>query len=98
MAINTRAAATAGAATAAIFWVVCSVAVALGLAWSPTTVFSNLFHLRMPMMAAGSSMPAGSMMTFSVTWGGFFLGLIVWSVVFALIAGLFGAVYNRHAK
>lgn len=100
MPINTRAAAMAGAATAAIIWTLCSVAVALGLASSPAAVFSNLFHLGMTgsPMPAGSMMGGGSMMAFSVTLGGFFIGLIAWSVIFGLIGAIFGASYNRSVK
>ncbi|MES1259754.1 MAG: hypothetical protein ABUL71_04100 [Gemmatimonadota bacterium] len=104
MPVNPRAAATAGAATAAIFWILCSAAVAVGLASSPAAVFDNLFHLRMPMMAAGTSMPPGAMMggggmmSFSVTAGGFAIGLVTWSIIFGFIGWLFSTIYNSRTR
>lgn len=104
MPINTRAAVTAGVATAALLWTLCSAVVALGLASSPAALFGNLFHLGMWSTAAGSSMGGGTgmaggpMTVFTVTWAGFFIGLIVWSVTVGLIAALFGTIYNRSVQ
>lgn len=32
-----------------------------------------------------------------INWGGFFLGLVVFSVFMAVVAGLWGSIYNRFA-
>ena len=101
MSINVRAAGISGAFTAAVLWVICSGAVALGIRFSVATALGTLFHLRMP-MTAGGSMPGGSMMpgnsmtTFSVTWGSFAAGLVAWAIIFGVTCALFAAVYNRR--
>ena len=97
MPINVRAAGISGAFTAAVLWVICSAAVALGIRFSVTTALGTLFHLRMP-MTAGGSMPAGdSAMSFSVTWGSFAGGLVAWMIIFGVTCAVYAAVYNRRA-
>lgn len=100
MPINTRAAGTAGAITAAVLWTLCSAWVAFVPVSSPHAVLGTLFHFGMPPVGGGGAMPAsmmagGAMMTWSVTWGSFGIGLIVWSAIFALVCATYAVVYNR---
>ncbi|HUF26019.1 MAG TPA: DUF5676 family membrane protein [Gemmatimonadaceae bacterium] len=72
----------AATVTAAVF-ALCALAVAVAPAWA-TAAASNLFHLDVTQLAR------------SITWGGFVVGLICWSIAswlaFAAVAGL----YNRY--
>ena len=103
MPINTRAAGTAGAITAAVLWTLCSAWVAVLPVSSPHAVLGTLFHFAMPTVGGGASMPGsmmtgGAMMTWSVTWGSFCIGLIVWSAIFGATCAIYAAVYNRSTR
>lgn len=82
MRIDTRAFALAAGAVAAVLFILCSIAVAL----SPTLsaeALSRLTHL-----ALGDATPR-------ITFGGFLIGLVCWTLGTALVFGGAAAIYNR---
>lgn len=82
MKLNEKAFATASAATTLILWLVCSLLVAVMPAMS--------------MQASGSMMHMDlSTMEWSMTFPGFFVGLLIWSITAGVVGWLFAYLYNR---
>lgn len=77
----------AAAIVAAALFTLCALAVALAPEWT-TLAASSLIHLDLSNLAR------------TLTWGGFFVGLICWSVgtwlVFASVAGLYNRLQSRR--
>ena len=77
---------TLGAAVgigSAIFWTLCSILVALAPEPMLATVTRSLFHIRSGDLAVG------------VTWSGYFVGLVGWTVATGVLAWICAALYDR---
>ena len=85
MSINVRAAGFAGAFTAAVLWVICSLMLAVAPGGT-AAAGRAMFHLGMVTM------------TWTVSWGSFVLGLVLWSVLTGLICAGYAALYNRRVS
>ena len=82
--LNARAFGLAAATIAAALTTIC----ALGLAIAPratTTLASTLIHLDLDEMSR------------SLTWGGYFTGLIVWSIGAGVVFWAAASLYNRFS-
>ncbi len=85
MQLDVRAVTLAAAIAAAIVWAICSALVAVAPGFS------------MAIMAPMVHMPPSSV-GWSLTWGGFLIGLIGWSVTIAFFAWLGAGLYNRVVR
>ena len=84
MRIDVRGATLAAGIAAAVAWAICSALVALAPDFS------------MAVMATMVHMPASSGWT--LTWGGFLVGLLGWSLTAALLAWVGAALYNQVSR
>lgn len=85
MKLNVKALAIAQGAVAGILFVLCRLVFTL----APDATLASmkyLFHTDW----SGVALP--------VTWGGFFLGLVVWMVFAALVGAAWASIYNRLAS
>ena len=85
MRLDVRATALAVGIGTAIVWVICNVLVALAPGVS-MTIMADMFHTD------------ASKIDWSLTWAGFLLGLVGWSLTAALLAWLSAALYNRLSR
>jgi hypothetical protein len=85
MRLDVRAVTLAAAIAAAIVWTICSALVALAPGLS-MAIMAPMVH--MPPPSTG----------WSLTWGGFVIGLIGWSVTIAFFAWLGAGFYNRLGR
>ena len=85
MKIDVRAATLSAAIGTAIVWTICSALVALAPSLS--------MGIMAPMVHGD---PSG--LAWSLTWGGFLIGLFGWSLTAALLAWLAAGSYNRMTR
>ena len=85
MKLNVKAIAVAHAAVAGILFVLCRLLFTL----APDATLAGMKYL-LHTDWTGIAVP--------VTWGGFFLGLVVWMVFAALVGALWAWLYNRIAR
>lgn len=82
MRLDSRAFGLAAGTVAAVLFTLCALAVALAPA-ATTAVASSLIHLDLSGMAR------------TITWGGYFGGLLCWSIGLGLVFAAIGGLYNR---
>ena len=78
----------AGATVAALLFTVCALAVALAPSWT-VSMAATLFHLDVTALAP------------SISWAGYFAGVVCWTVatwgILATTAALYNLLLRRHA-
>ena len=84
MKLSAKALSMASAITVAIFWLICSILVAI----SPGSMMQMTGQMVHMDVAEAS---------WSLSWTGFFLGWIVWTALAAIFGWLIALMYNRLA-
>lgn len=84
MKLSAKALSMASAITVATFWLICSFLVAI----SPGSMMQMTGQMVHMDVAEAS---------WSLNWGGFFFGLIVWTALAAIFGWLIAFIYNRLA-
>lgn len=82
MELDARALGLAAGVIAAVLFALCALAVAVAPEWT-TALAGSLIHLDLTGFAR------------AITWGGFFGGLLCWSIGTGLVFAAVGGLYNR---
>lgn len=84
MKLDVRAIAISEGLVMAAVFVICAFVIAVAPEQTAAAT-QYLFHIDLSSLAR------------PISWGGFFAGLVVFSVFMAAVAGLWGSIYNRFA-